>query len=60
MKNFDKEAFLRDVSTLPWEDIVRSLETLAETINRITETLMLLIEKHASLQHRRVSQKFCP
>ena len=51
MKNFDKEAFLRDVSTLPWDNIVRSLETLGETIDRFTETLMLLIEKHAPLQH---------
>ena len=60
MKNFDKEAFFRDVSTLPWDDIVRSLETLGENIDRFTETLMLLIEKHAPLQHRRVSQKYCP
>ena len=56
MKNFDKEAILRDVSTLPWDNIVRSLETLGETIDRFTETLMLLIEKHAPLQHRRVSK----
>ena len=60
MKNFDKEAFLRDVSSLPWDNIVRSLETLDETIDRFTETLVLLIEKHAPLQHRRVSQKYCP
>ena len=60
MKNFDKEAFLRDVSSLPWDNIVRSLETLDEAIDRFTETLMLLIEKHAPLQHRRVSQKYCP
>ena len=59
MKNFDKEAFLRDISSLQWGNIVRSLETLDEAVNRFTETLMLLIEKHAPLQNRRVSQKYC-
>ena len=60
MKNFDKEAFLRDISSLPWDNIVRSLETLDEAVDRFTEPLMLLTEKHAPLQHRRVSQKYCP
>ena len=60
MKNFDKEAFFRGISSLPRGNIVRSLETLDEAVNRFTGTLMLLIEKHAPLQNRRVSQKYCP
>ena len=38
MKNFDKEAFLRDISSLPWGNIVRSLETLDEAVDSFTET----------------------
>ena len=60
MKNFDKEPFLRDISSLPWGNIMRSFETLDEAVDRFTETLILLIEKHAPLQHRRVSQMYCP
>ena len=52
MKNFDNEAFLREVSSLPWDTIGRSLETLDEAIDRFTETSMLLIVKHAPFQHQ--------
>ena len=38
---------------------MRLLETLDEAVNRFKETLMLLIKKHAPLQHQRVSQKYC-
>ena len=45
---------------VPWEAIVRSFETVEDTVHHFTETLSLVIEKHAPLQQRRVSQKYCP
>ena len=60
MRKFNQAEFLMDVTNVPWETIVRSFETVEETVHLFTETLNLIIEKHAPLQQRRVSQKYCP
>ena len=60
LKNFDQQNFLRDVSNMPWDIIVRSCGTLDENIDNFIEVLLLLIERDAPLQQRRVSQKYCP
>ena len=49
-----------DVFRIPWETIVRSYDAVEDTDYHFTETLSLVIEKHAPLQQRRVSQKYCP
>ena len=45
---------------MPWDIIVRSCGTLDENIEKCIEALLLLIERHAPLQQRRVSPKYCP
>ena len=60
MRKFNQAEFLMDVTNVPWETIVRSFETVEDTVHLFTETLNLIIEKHAPLQQRRVSQKYCP
>ena len=60
LKNFNYQTFLQDVSNMPWDTIVRSCGTLDENIDKFIEALALLIERHAPLQQRRVSQKYCP
>ena len=60
LKNFDQQNFLRDVSNMPWDIIVRSCGTLDENIDNFIEVLLIFIERHAPLQQRRVSQKYCP
>ena len=60
MSKFNQTDFVSDVINVPWETIVRSYETVEEVVFHFTETLNLVIEKHAPLQQRRVSQKYCP
>ena len=60
LKNFNYQNFSGDVSNMSWDIIVRSCGTLEENIDKFIEALALLIERHASLQQRRVSQKYCP
>ena len=45
---------------MPCDIIVRSYGTLDENIDKFIEALLLLIERHAPLQQRRVLQKYCP
>ena len=59
MNKFNQTDFMLDVINIPWETIVRSYETVEEVVYHFTETLNLVIEKHAPLQQRRVSQKYC-
>ena len=60
MRQLNQAEFFMDVSNVRWETIVRSFETVEDTVHHFTETLNLIIEKHAPLQQRRVSQKYCP
>ena len=60
LENFDCQHFLRDVSSMPWDMIVRSCGTLEKNIDKFPQALSLLIERRAPLQQRRVSQKYCP
>ena len=60
MSKFIQTDFVLDVINVTWETIVRSYETVEEVVYHFTETLNLVIVKHAPLQQRRVSQKYCP
>ena len=60
MSKFNQTDFVSDVINVPWETIVRSYETVEEVVFHFTETFKFVIEKHASLQERRVSQNYCP
>ena len=56
MRIFNQAEFLMDVTNVPWETIVRSFQTVEETVHLFTETLNLIIEKHAPLQQRSVTK----
>ena len=60
MNKFNQTEFLKDVSNVSWETIVRSFGTVEDTVHHFSEILNLIIEKHAPLQQRRVSQKYFP
>ena len=49
MRKFNQAEFLMDVTNVPWGTIVRSFETVEDTVHLFTETLNLIIEKHAPL-----------
>ena len=59
MNEFYQTEFLMDVCKILWETIVRSYDTVEDTVYHFTESLSLIIEKHAPLQQRRVLQKHC-
>ena len=60
MSNFYIIDFVSDVTNVTWETIVRSYEIVEKVVFHFTETLNLVIEKHAPLRQRGVSQKYCP
>ena len=57
MYRCNQTEFLMDVYKIPWETIARSHNTVEDIVYHFTEILNLVIEKHAPLQQRRVSQK---
>ena len=57
---FNQTDFVSHAINARWKTIVRSYETVEEVVYHFTETLNLVVEKHAPLQQRRVSQKYCP
>ena len=60
LKNFDKAAFLSDLSEVDWEGPVSQAQDIDEAVNSWTEMFSLIFEKHAPTLHRRVSDKFTP
>ena len=56
LENFNYQNFLGDVSHIPWEIIVRSCGTLDENIDKFIEVLALLVERHAPLQQRSLTE----
>ena len=60
LKNFDKAAFLSDLSEVDWEGLVSQAQDIDEAVNSWTKMFSLILEKHAPTLHRRVSDKFTP
>ena len=60
MKNFSEEAFLQDVATINWQDILGISYDVNKLVERFSTLFSLMIEKHAPLRQIRVSEKYCP
>ena len=60
LKNFDKTAFLSDLSEVDWEGLVSQAQDIDEAVNSWTKMFSLILEKHAPTLHRRVSDKSTP
>ena len=60
LKNFDKAAFLSDLSEVDWGELVSQAQDIDEAVYSWTEMFSLILEKHATPLHRRVSDKFSP
>ena len=60
MKNFSEEAFLQDVATINWQDILGTSDDVNKLVERFSTLFSLMIEKHAPLRQIRVSEKYCP
>ena len=60
MKNFDETSFLADISSVDWNLIIQRSADLDSAVENWTNMLSLIIEKHAPLRQRRVSDRYCP
>ena len=60
MKNFNEEAFLRDLSAYDWSSIMYCSEDLKVVIEKWVNMLSLIIETHVPLMQKRVSERYSP
>ena len=60
MKNFNEELFLKDLVNVDWQQILTCSQDINVVVQNWTNMLSLIIEKHAPLRERRVSDKFAP
>ena len=60
MKNFDKEAFLADVSGICWEQMFSDTDDINAVPNHWSCLSSLIIDKHVPITEMRVSKKYCP
>ena len=60
MKNFNQDIFLIDLANINWHQVLYSSQNINEVVIKWTKLIALIIEKHAPLRERRVSDKFTP
>ena len=60
MKNFSERAFLQDVATIDWHDVLGTSEDVNKLVERFSTVFSFMVEKHAPLRQIRVSEKYCP
>ena len=60
MKTFSEEAFLRDVASVDWEQVLGSSCDTNTLVQQFSNEFSQLIELHTPLRHIRVSEKYCP
>ena len=60
LKNFNKEAFLSDLSEVDWEGLVSQAQDIEDAVRSWTQIFSLVLEKHAPTLRRRVSDRFSP
>ena len=60
MKHFDETSFLAEISSIDWNLVLQSSTDLDSAVEDWTNLLSLIIEKHAPMRQRRVSEKYCP
>ena len=60
MKNFDQASFVDDLLEVDWKGFVENSDDIDVVINNWTSIFSLILEKHAPMRERRISEKFCP
>ena len=60
MKDFDQNSFLSDISSVDWDSILDCSKDINTAVENWSNVLSMIIEKHAPMRHRRVSEKYCP
>ena len=60
LKNFNSADFRNDLLSIYWNGIVNNSDDVNLVVEQWTSSFSLILEKHAPLRERRVSEKFCP
>ena len=60
LKNFNSAVFINDLLSIDWNGIVNNNDDVNLIVEQWTSSFSLILEKHAPLRERRVSEKFCP
>ena len=60
LKNFDKTAFLSELSEVNWEEIIANASDSDDAVRSWTTIFSLTLDKHAPNLTRRVSDKYTP
>ena len=60
LKNFNSADFINDLLSKDWNGIVNNNDDVNLIVEQWTSSFSLILEKHAPLRERRVSEKFCP
>ena len=60
LKNFNSADFINDLLSIDWNGIVNNNDDVNLIVEQWTSSISLILEKHAPLRERRVSEKFCP
>ena len=59
-KNFNSAVFVNDLLSIDWNGIVNNNDDVNLIVEQWTSSFSLILDKHAPLRERRVSEKFCP
>ena len=60
LKNFNSADFINDILSIDWNGIVSNNDDVNLIVEQWTSSFLLILEKHAPLREKRVSEKFCP
>ena len=60
LKNFNSADFINDILSIDWNGIVSSNDGVNLIVEQWTSSFLLILEQHAPLREKRVSEKFCP
>ena len=60
LKHFDQAEFINDLTLVDWQGIVSNGDDINLIVEQWTNMFSLILEKHAPVRNRRVSEKFSP
>ena len=60
LKHFDQTEFINDLLLVDWKGIVSNGDDINRIVEQWTKMFSFILEKHAPVRNRRVSEKFSP
>ena len=60
LKNLNSVHFINDILSIDWNGIVSNNDDVNLIVEQWTSSFSLILEKHAPIRERHVSENFCP